>query len=190
MTAKLLFLAGSTRKNSVNKKLAKTASELAEEMSAEVTYIDLDDYEMPIYNGDLEEESGLPEKAKELKQLFIDHDGFCLSCPEYNGSFTPLLKNSLDWVSRPNGDQGALVGYQGKTCALLSASPGPLGGLRGLMDTRKMLSSIGVHVIPNQLAVGGAYDKFDDNGKMTNEDEKKKLSGVIKAFVETSNALR
>lgn len=190
MSSKLLFFAGSARKDSVNKKLAKAASDIAETMTAQVTCIDLADYDMPIYNSDLEEESGLPENAKKLKQLFIDHDGFCIACPEYNGTFTPLLKNALDWVSRPNGDQGGLDGYKGKTCALLSASPGALGGLRGLVDVRKMLSGIGVHVIPDQLAVGGAYGKFDDKGNMSDEDEKKKLTSVIEAFVKTSNALK
>jgi len=190
MTSKLLFLAGSTRKDSINKKLAKTASEIAEGMTAQITYIDLKDFDMPIYNGDLEETSGLPENAQKLKQLFIDHDGFCLSCPEYNGTFTPVLLNALTWMSRPNGDKGGLDGYKGKTCALLSASPGGLGGLRGLVDVRKMLSGIGVHVIPNQLAVGGAYGKFDNNGAITDEDEKKKLTAVMEAFVKTSNALK
>jgi len=190
MTSKLLFLAGSARKESINKKLVKAASSITEGMTAHPTFIDLADFDMPIYNSDLEDKSGLPENAKKLKQLFINHDGFCIACPEYNGTFTPLLKNALDWISRPNGDQGGLDGYQGKTCALLSASPGALGGLRGLVDIRKMLSGIGVHVIPNQLAVGGAYDKFDADGNLIDDGERKKLTAVMEAFVTTSNALK
>ncbi len=191
MASKLLFLAGSARKDSVNKKLAEVASEIASGMTALPTFIDLADFDMPIYNQDIEDLTGLPENAKKLKKLFMEHDGFCLACPEYNGTFTPLLKNALDWISRkePN-DDAPLLAYKGKTCLLLSASPGPLGGLRGLMDTRKMLSSIGVHVIPDQLAVGGAYNKFDDDGHLTDEDEKNKLTSVIEAFVTTSNALK
>ncbi|MEM7618010.1 MAG: NAD(P)H-dependent oxidoreductase [Pseudomonadota bacterium] len=190
MTSKLLFLAGSTRKDSVNKKLAKAAHDIAKTMDVEATYIDLTDFDMPIYNGDLEEESGLPEKAIELKKLFIENNGFCLACPEYNGTFTPVLLNALNWMSRPNGDLGGLDGYKGKTCAILAASPGGLGGLRGLVDIRKMLSAIGVHVIPDQLAVGSAYGKFDDNGIMTDENDKQRLTSVIESLVKTTNALK
>lgn len=191
MASKLLFLAGSARKDSVNKKLAKVASEISDSMTALPTFIDLADFDMPIYNQDIEDLTGLPENAKKLKKLFVEHDGFCLVCPEYNGTFTPLLKNALDWISRKEpSDSAPLLAYKGKTCLLLSASPGPLGGLRGLMDTRKMLSSIGVHVIPDQLAVGGAYNKFDKDGHLTDEDEKNKLTSVVEAFVKTSNALK
>lgn len=190
MTAKLIFLSGSARKDSVNKKLAKAAHDIAKTMDVEATYIDLADFDMPIYNGDLEEESGLPEKAIELKKLFIEHDGFCLACPEYNGTFTPVLLNALHWMSRPSGDLKGLDGYKGKTCALLGASPGGLGGLRGLADIRKMLSGIGVHVIPDQLAVGGAYGKFDDKGSMTDEKDKQRLTSIIESFIKTTNALK
>jgi len=190
MTAKLLFFAGSARKDSANKKLVKTASDLAAEIGAEVTYIDLADFDMPIFNEDLENENGLPENAKKVKQLFVEHDGFCIACPEYNNTFAPLLKNVLDWISRQEqGDIGSLIAYNGKTCALLAASPGGLGGLRGLMDVRKMLSSIGVHVIPNQFALGGAYGKFDEAGNITDESDKQRIHDVVEALVKTTKAL-
>ncbi|MEM8833628.1 MAG: NAD(P)H-dependent oxidoreductase [Pseudomonadota bacterium] len=191
MTAKLLFFAGSARKDSVNKKLVKTASDIAQSMGATVTYVDLADYDMPIFSEDIESENGLPENAKKLKQLFIEHDGFCIACPDYNSSFSPLLKNTLDWVSRrEEADSGSLVAYKDKTCALMAASPGGLGGLRGLRDTRDMLSSIGVFVIPNQLAVGGAYGKFDEAGNVTDDSEKEKITAVVEALVKTTNALK
>ena len=162
---KLLFLAGSARKQSRNKKLAYQASEMAKTMEGvQVTYIDLADFDMPIYNGDYEEEHGLPEQAIRLKNMFRDHDGFFLACPEYNSSFTPLLKNSLDWISRPNKkDDNDGSAFAGKVCALGAVSPGALGGLRGLVPVRMWLSTIGVHIIPSQIAVGNGIDAFDGN---------------------------
>ncbi|MEM6811244.1 MAG: NAD(P)H-dependent oxidoreductase [Pseudomonadota bacterium] len=189
MSVKLLFFAGSARKDSVTKKLAKAASEMAASEGAEVTYIDLADFDMPIFNEDLEAEHGAPENAKKLKKLFMDHHGFVIANPEYNSMLTPLLKNALDWVSRKHEDEAGLAGYKGKTCALFGASPGALGGLRCLTSLRPMLSSIGVHVIPNQLAVGHAYDKFDENGNVTDEAEKERIQGVVKDLVHITKAL-
>lgn len=191
MTSKLLFLAGSAREGSVNKKLAKSAYEIAKKHGATATFIDLADFDMPIYNQDLEEKSGLPENAKKLKQLFIENDGLCLACPEYNGMITPLLKNALDWISRKEEhDESALMAYSNKTCLLLAASPGQLGGLRGLFGTRTMLASLGTHVLPQQFAMGGAYDKFDDLGHLDDDASIKTLENYTKAFIKVTDALK
>ena len=98
--AKLIFLAVSARKDSMNKKLAKLASEFAKEIGAVANFLDLKNFEMPIYDGDLESEKGLPENARKLKVEFANCHGFFIASPEYNSSFSPLLKNSLDWISR------------------------------------------------------------------------------------------
>lgn len=157
---KILCFAGSARKESLNKALASFLSEkLNERSGVDSQFIDLADYEMPIYNGDLEAECGLPESAVKLKQLFRNSDALLIACPEYNSSVTPLLKNTLDWVSRPGSkDEPRLSAYQGKKAALVAASPGALGGLRGLGPVRSILSNIGVWVCPTQLAVPKAHE--------------------------------
>jgi NAD(P)H-dependent FMN reductase len=191
MSAQLLFFAGSARKDSVNKKLATTASEMAKEAGAEVTFIDLADYDMPIYNQDFQDEHGLPENAKKVKHLFMKCDGFCIASPEYNSTITPLLKNTLDWISRQEkGDDAPLVAFKGKTALLVAASPGKLGGIRALKDVRTMISSIGTLVVPQQLAISDAYNKFDDEGKMKDCEDKDNLRKTVQAFVETASALK
>ena len=188
MPAKLIFFSGSCRKDSVNKKLAKAASAMAEEIGAQATYIDLADYEMPLFNEDLESEHGLPDTTKTLKKLFADHDGFLIASPEYNSSFSPLLKNTLDWMTRPESkDEPMLMAFKGKICALTAATPGALGGIRGLVPLRMWLSNIGVHVIPNQFALGKAHNAFDENGNLT--DNHPFFEDTIKQFVETAKAL-
>jgi len=167
MAAKILAFAGSARKDSWNKKLIQIASEGACEKGAEVTVIDLKDFPLPIFDQDLESASGLPENAKKIKKLFIEHDGLLLACPEYNSSITPLLKNVIDWVSRAETkEEKPLSAYQGKAAALLAASPGGLGGLRGLVTVRSILGNIGVIVLPEQMAVSKAHEAFDATGKL------------------------
>ncbi len=188
--AKLLFLAGSARKQSINKKLAKLAASVAAEKGAEVTFIDLKNFEMPLYNGDLEDEKGLPENAKRLKQLFIEHDGFFIASPEYNSSFSPLLKNALDWISRVHEEnETPLIAYTGKVAALSATSPGGLGGLRGLVALRMMLGNIGVTVIPNQVAIGSGFAAFDDKGNLKDERQTAMLGATVDAFITTAERL-
>ena len=186
---KLLFLAGSSRKESINKKLARYAAERAKEKGADVTFIDLADFDMPIYNGDIEDASGLPEAAIRLKKLFWEHDGFFIASPEYNSSFSPLLKNALDWISRKHSDDEApLSAYRGKVAALGAVSMGALGGLRGLVPLRMMLSNIAVQVIPTQIAVGG-MNTWTEDDKLAQEAHQKMLDGVLDEFIATTKAL-
>ncbi len=190
--AKLLFLAGSARSGSINKKLAQHARDLAEKAGAQATFIDLKDYDMPIYDGDLEDAQGLPENTKKLKALFAEHDGFFIASPEYNSSFSPLLKNTLDWISRPdpdNKDEPPLLAYKGKVAALAAATPGALGGIRGLVPLRMMLGNIAVHVLPQQVAVSNGFSAFDDNGALTNDMQANMMNDLIKAFIETADKL-
>jgi chromate reductase len=156
MTPKILAFAGSTRIGSLNRQVLDYAVQGAREAGAEVTLIDLRDYSMPLYNRDLELSHSLPEASARLKDLFKSHHGLLLACPEYNSSITPLLKNTLDWVSRPDGKESGLVPYEGKLAALVSASEGHLGGLRGLRHMREILVALRVLVIPKQMALAHA----------------------------------
>ncbi len=187
---KLLFFAGSNRQESLNHKLATKASELAKNQGADITIINLKDFPMPIYNGDLEAMKGLPESAIKLKKLFIEHDGFYIASPEYNSSFSALLKNSLDWISRPHEkDEAPLSAFNGKIAALGSIAPGALGGLRGLVPLRMMLGNIAVHVVPNQVAIPNGFDAFDDRGNLRDDRTVQMLKASIEQFVNTAKVL-
>ena len=188
--AKLLFFAGSARKESMNKKLAKLAADMAQDAGAQVTHIDLKDFEMPLYDGDVEAQNGIPENAKKLKQLFVEHDGFFIASPEYNSSMPPLLKNTLDWISRPHEeDEASLIAFNGKIAALGAVSPGELGGLRGLVPLRMMLGNIGVTVVPSQVAVGSGFQAFDENEHLKDDRQAGMLKATIDEFVRIANRM-
>jgi len=166
---KILAFAGSLRKESTNKKTVRVAAEGAKKAGGKVTYIDLKDYPLPIYDGDIEEDGGLPENAVKLQELLLAHDGLLIASPEYNSSISGALKNVIDWTSRPTGDLEMCECYGGKIAVLMSASPGGLGGLRGLFDIRKILSTIGVIVLPEQTAVSNSFQAFDNDGNFVDE---------------------
>ena len=176
--ARILAFAGSARADSYNKRLVKVATEGAQAAGADATIVDLRDYRMPLFDQDLEAAEGLPAKARELKEIMLDHDGLLIAAPEYNSSITPLLKNTIDWVSRPSNGENALIAYQGKVAAIMSASPGRLGGLRGLAHLRSILSNIGVLVIPDQVAVGEAHKAFGSDGNLINEKTQESVKGL------------
>jgi NAD(P)H-dependent FMN reductase len=184
-TPRLLVFAGSTRSASFNKKLAHLAADAARTAGAEVTFVDLRDLALPLYDGDLEEAQGLPEGAKRFKKLLIESDGFIISAPEYNSSITGVLKNAIDWASREEtDDEPALVAFRGKVALLFSASPGALGGLRGLVHLRSILGNIGVIVLPDQLAVGSAHEAFDDAGALKDGKKAKKVASLVSGMVD------
>lgn len=190
MAAKLIFLAGSARKDSCNKKLARAAEAIAKDKGAQTTFIDLIDYDMPLLNEDWEAENGRPQAATELRNIFAEHDGFFLSSPEYNSSITPLIKNTFDWMTRTNSkDEDGLIAFRGKVCALGAASPGGLGGMRVLIPTRLWLSNISIHVIPSQFSLGGAFGAFDEDGTLKDEKQRGMLEGVIDQFISTAATL-
>jgi NAD(P)H-dependent FMN reductase len=191
MKIKLLAFAGSTRTESFNKKLVKIAAEGARLAGAEVTLIDLRDFPMPLYDGDLEAQGGLPENAKKLKQLMIAHHGFLVAAPEYNSSITAVLKNTIDWASRAGSDdEPPLVCFQGKTVALMSASPGGLGGLRGLVHVRAIFGNIGAHVLPDQISIPAAYEAFDENGALKNSGKQKSVADLGRKLAEFTAKLQ
>lgn len=163
---KILAFSGSARRDSYNQKLVKIAADGARLAGAEVTVINLVDFEMPIFNEDLEKKAGMPGSARAFKELLIGHDGFLIASPEYNSAFSPLLKNAIDWASRREGDELPLLAYRGKLASIMSASPGALGGLRGLVFLRLLLSNIGVTVLSSQQAIANAAQAFGDDGSL------------------------
>ena len=176
---KILAFAGSTRAGSFNKKLIKFAVQGAQSASVPITVLDLRDLPMPLYDGDLEEASGLPENAKKFKKLLREHEGILISSPEYNSSITGVLKNVIDWASRAEtDDEPPLVCFKGKVAALMSASPGGLGGLRGLVHLRSILGNIGVIVLPDQVSISSAHEAFDDVGNLKDERKAKQVIGI------------
>ncbi|MFQ5526002.1 MAG: NADPH-dependent FMN reductase [Thermoanaerobaculia bacterium] len=186
---KILVLAGSTRRESLNRKLAAVAAGVCREAGAEVTHIELADYPMPLFSEDLEAAEGTPDSAMALKQLFREHDGFVITCPEYNSSITPLLKNTIDWLSRRAEGEAPLVAYKGKTAALLSASPGALGGLRGLVHVRSILGNIGVLVMPAQVAVSSAARAFAEDGSLADDKVAGRVRAALFDLVETTSKI-
>ncbi|MGR9116645.1 MAG: NADPH-dependent FMN reductase [Gammaproteobacteria bacterium] len=174
--AKILAFSGSARKDSYNQKLVKIAATGAKKAGAEVTVINLSDYDMPLFNQDLELAEGMPQQARAFKELLIGHDGFLIASPEYNSAFSPLLKNAIDWASRREGDEAPLLAYRGKVAVLMSASPGALGGLRGLVFLRMLLNNIGVTVLPNQQAVAQAAKAFHADGNLIDAELQVKIT--------------
>lgn len=178
---KILAFAGSARKDSFNKKLVQIAAEGARQAGADVTVLDLKDYPLPIMDEDYESENGMPDNASKIKKMMIESDGFLISAPEYNSSITPLLKNVIDWTSRSESeDEPSKRATKDKIAVLMSASPGGLGGLRGLVHARSILESIGTIVLPNQRAVGQAGKAFDEKCNLKDEKQQKAVEGLGK----------
>lgn len=186
---RILAFSGSARRESFNQQLAAAAARHAEAAGADVTLISLRDFPMPLYNQDEEAEHGQPDSVAELKQLFVDHDGLLIAAPEYNGSITPLLKNTLDWLSRRHGDEPLMAAYTGKTAAIMGASPGGLGGLRGLVHVRAILSNLGVLVVPKQFALRSAHNAFDDGGDLANERDRDTVIQLAANLVDTTKRM-
>lgn len=183
-TPKILAFAGSARKQSYNKQLVKIAAQGARTAGADVTYIDLADYPLPIFDEDLEAREGLHPNALKLKELFLAHHGLLIASPEYNSSISALLKNTIDWVSRPREGEAPLGCFTGKVSGIMSASPGMLGGLRGLVHIRAILSNINVMVIPDQLAIAKAHEALNENGQLNDPKQQAGVEGIGKRVAE------
>ncbi len=168
-TPRILAFAGSARTASFNKLLVKVAAEGASAAGADVTLIDLRDYPMPLYDGDDEAGNGVPDHARGLRALIGEHNGLLVASPEYNGSVTALLKNVLDWCSRPVGSEDGLAPYRGKTVALMSASLSPFGGIRSVAHLRGIFSKMGSHVLADEVLVPAAHQAFAADGSIAGE---------------------
>jgi chromate reductase, NAD(P)H dehydrogenase (quinone) len=181
---RLLFFAGSTRDGSYNKKLARLGHHIAGANGIEAVFVDLRDYPMPIYDGDLEANDGPPEKAREFKALLGEYQGVFIASPEYNSSVTPLLKNTLDWVTRvrAKGETGLEV-FRSRVFAISGASPGYYGAMRSLLNLRQILAvGIGALVIPQQLAVPRAMDAFEADGSLKDKGQQALCKSVVEAL--------
>ncbi|MBG83182.1 MAG: NADPH-dependent FMN reductase [Phycisphaerae bacterium] len=169
MTPRILAFSGSIRRDSLNQKLIEIASEDVREAGGEITVINLKDYQMPVFNQDLEDEGGLPDAVLQLKDVFRDHQGLLIASPEYNGSLTAVLKNTIDWLTRPQEGFPPLDCFSGKIAAILATSPGGRGGLMGLSHLRAILTHIKTIVIPHQVAVPNAHQAIGNNDRIEPE---------------------
>jgi chromate reductase len=181
MPQRVLVFAGSTRTGSLHRLLARNAAEVLKGQGLAVTLADLRDYPMPMYDGDLEAESGLPETARAFRQLLADHDVFVIASPEYNGSFSALLKNTIDWTSRGVAGERPAAVFRGKKAALLSASPGPGGGSRGLKHVRELLEMIGVEVLPVDVTIPRALAALDSEGRLIRPEDIEAMDALAEA---------
>ena len=166
MTIKILALSGSQRAGSWNSLLVRAAAAGAEAEGAHITVLNWAEYDMPLYDPDREKAEGFPDAVLRFKAVLKAHQGFLIASPEYNGSLTPLLKNAIDWASRPAAGEPPMACYKHKVIGLLSTSPGVFGGVTGLIHLRAILSRLGSFVIPEQYPVGEAGKLFDETGAM------------------------
>lgn len=188
---RLLFFAGSTREGSFNKKLAALGRHIAEANGIEAVQVDLKDYPMPIYNGDLEAAERPPERARAFKALLGEYQGVFIASPEYNSSVTPLLKNTLDWVTRvrAKGESGLEV-FRSRVFAIGGAAPGHYGAMRSLLQLRQILSvGMGALVIPQQIAVPHAMHAFEEDGSLKDEAQQNLCKSVVEALAVAARKL-
>ena len=179
MNPSILIFAGSTRTNSINKWLARQATETAQHMGINASFADLKDYPMPLYNGDLEQEQGPPKNAKALEALLKKYDGIIIASPEYNGAFSPLLKNTIDWVTRVER-----YAFAKKPIGLMSATPGKGGGVRGLKVLHLWLEHMRIKVVKEQFSLPQAPQAITEKGTLA-EDKQVKLAEFIKHVSQT-----
>lgn len=181
---RLLFFAGSTREGSFNGKLAALAHHIAAANGIEAALVTLKDYPMPLYNGDTEAKEGVPDRARAFKALLAAYQGVFIASPEYNSSITPLLKNTLDWVSRVKheGETGLEV-FRSRVFAISGASPGNYGAMRSLLHLRQILEiGLGATVIPQQIAVPRAADAFEADGSLKDKAQQTHCKHVVEAL--------
>lgn len=161
--SRILVFAGSIRTGALSQKLASLAAKELSALDAEPSLISLSDYPMPLYDGDLEAREGAPENARKLRRMMLAHRGIFIATPEYNASMPPLLKNTLDWVSRAK--EPASDPFKGRFFAIGSTSNGRLGGYRALIALRQTLElGLGALVLPEQVSIAEAGQAFDENG--------------------------
>jgi chromate reductase len=188
MPLKVIAFAGSLRNGSYNKQLARVAAAYARDRGATVTELDLADYPLPVFDEDLEKRDGVPEVVMKLKATFREHDALLISSPEYNSSLSAALKNFIDWLSRPVPGEPALACFRNKTAALFAASPGALGGLRGLVHLRAILGNIGVIVLPDQVAIAKADQAFAPDGSLANPKQAAMVEAAVVELVRLGSA--
>ena len=180
-TPRILAFAGSARRESLNRKFLAVAVAAVREAGAEVTLLAPEDITLPLYHGDLEDESGLPANAQKLIELIGRHDALLVASPEYNSMITPLLKNTLDWCSRADANP-----FAGKIAAVISASPGGYGGVRSLQLAQQLLLKLGCHIVPQQTTLPHADKAFGAVGQLIEPHAQKALRALATELVGTA----
>jgi NAD(P)H-dependent FMN reductase len=184
---KILVIPGSLRTGSLNAKLAAAAAYQFAQAGAEVTRISLADFPLPIYDGDLQSKSGVPKHAINLKRMIGAHHGVLMVTPEYNSSVPPLVKNTIDWVSRVQDlheTRGQV--FRGRAFAIAAASEGRLGGTRALAALRLILSACHAMVVPNQLALSFAGEAYDDMDRLKHPADIEALNAMVRQLIDIS----
>ena len=179
--AGIFAFAGSTREDSINKKLVYEAAYLAAEVGENLEVIDLKNYPIPFYDSDLESKEGLPVNAKKIRQMMIRNNCIIIASPEYNGSITAVLKNVLDWASRSETGGPSREAFKGKTFIIMSATPGAAGGVRGLIHLKEIIENIGGTVFFDQITLGNAFKAFDEEGHLKDSKLKDKIKEIIRS---------
>jgi NAD(P)H-dependent FMN reductase len=188
---KILVFAGSFRSGSHNARLAALAAKELALAGADVTHISLQDYPLPIYNGDDEADTGVPAIARNLKRILAEHQGVFIASPEYNASIAPLLKNTIDWISRVRErGEPPLAVFKDRAFALGGASDGVFGALRSLMALRQVLElGCGALVLPEQITVFRASEAFDEMDNLKEERAAASLKRVVQRLADTARGM-
>lgn len=192
MQNQLLVFAGSTRQQSFNRKLAQATAAIARDAGAQVTLLELSDFDIPLYNADLEAQ-GTPADVIRLKEILWQHPAWVICSPEYNGSYTALLKNTIDWTSspaqgHPDWHDGTRP-FRGKVVGMLSASPGALGGLRSQSHLAPLLINLECWLAPKGFALGSAANAFDEAGTLVQPDHRDRVRAVVDQVLWASQRL-
>jgi len=195
MSIRILGIAGSTRRESLNRKLLHVAlrgAESAESIDVEIEHLDLRDLAIPLYDGDSETSQGMPDGVRRLREALKLSDGVIIASPEYNGSMTAVLKNAIDWTSRPDPqfpEDPRMVAWRGKAAGIISTSPGGLGGVRGLDHLRAVLNHMGMAVVTLQAAIPAGHEAFHDNGSILDASQHAEVESVGRAVAERASSL-
>lgn len=187
---RVLVMSGSLRAASINTRLAACAGTALQEQGCEVDAVQMADFRLPVYDGDLEAAEGVPTAAVQLRERFKAADALLFCSPEYNGSVPGAFKNLLDWLSRPVGEESGLLPFKNKPVAIMASSPGALGGLRSLNHLRAVLSHVGCLVIPDQFGLPKGDQAFDDDGLLLEARHQKRVQAVTERLATVARALK
>lgn len=188
MPMNILVFAGSTRRESLNRRLARAAARAVDAAGGRATLLELDDYPMPLLAGEYEAENGPPEHAFRLQEIIAAHAGLIIASPEHNHSISALLKNTLDWVSRTPRVRGANP-FAGKVAGILGTSPGGLGALQGLDHLERVLATVGCLVLPGKVAVPRGDQALDENGQWRDEASAQRVAALAAEVVRVTGLL-
>jgi chromate reductase len=181
---RVLAFSGSARRDSLNRKLLAVVIDAVRAVGGEVTLVDLNEYPLPLYHGDLEDKEGLPANAQKLIDLILAHQALLIASPEYNSQITPLLKNTIDWCTRADDNP-----LRGKVASVVSASPGQFGGIRSMTLARQLLTHLGCFVIPAQCILPHADKAFDASGRLQDARTQKAVVAVATELVRVATKL-